>query len=660
MFNEWLPIPMLAIAVIVLAAFSGVYVLAETNQETIPFASLILLEEGEAPPEAPPEPPPEAPPAEPPPVETPPEPLPEAPPQEGMPPEGEYIPPQDEYPHEEPSPMSPEEIYEQLPEEVKEYVSEEDIEAMNNMGIEGEAEIAGYVGDMIAEEMGGGQPMEGPSQGEYGPPPEGYPSEGEYPYEGPQEGYPPEEGMPYGPEEGMPPMQPYDEGFPREEEHREGPCGCTTIRCSVECCREPANFEECGRTGPPEKERRGPPEGVENPNKIPEPIKEAGMEQEFIGLICCEMKANMLVEFGAVIDVTVEHFTWASGQVEFLGSLDVSPLTALKALLKQRIEAVCNSTPENFESNMNALMALVEGEGGGGGPMEEAMNGIQFQIEEKMINAMEPYEEKMRRMQEIGDQMRAIGEQMRNTQDQAQQEALMNQMQQLEQEMRELESVGEEMQRMGDSMEQVFGGMESKMESAMNESRNSAEAISWRECAAQKNLELFDKMIDYVLNEISRQRTELEAQGIDASVFDEIEAWLREMREEAKSVFTVNSSEQEKFNFILKMENGMKDIEKKILAQIKGQLFEKFIAQAEENLWNIKSAIKLANEKGVGVSKIESLAGEMEELLEEAKEKMSEAETKEDFEEVKMLLEEFREKGEYAKELYDTIRMKVV
>lgn len=673
----------IAIAVIATVLIGGP---ALMDRETTGFFPLSFEEEAppqEPPPiEAPPEVAPEPPPAEPPPIEAPPEPI-----------------------HEPKAELSPKEIYEELPEEAQVYVTVGDIEAMDAMGVDPagmETEIAEMIlEEMVGEETGPPAAEEMPPEGDYGSPEgdydlpeggiEGPPCSSEeecnaYCSEHPEEcmgggmpsgdivgdyGPPGDQGPPEGmggpggcqseeectaycmehPEEcggpeGMGPPSGY--GPPQQmEEPKAGPGGCKTMRECMEYCKKEENHAECGRTGAPEDQRRGPPPGAGPPEEIPEMILERGMEKDFIEIMCLEMHLHMAIPIQHSIKTTKEVFADAKQRFD-LQSLNTSKLEAVNVLIERRIDALCNSNKDNFGENMNALMKMVMP----GGAMETAMRGIGDQIDKAFLLKIEPGEQNAIKRKEAEMEKERLEIELQYAQEEDKRAYLQNRINELNaiindtsggMTMEELEAFSS---GMGDFMDSVQERMHTDFE----------ESPEYKELAQkvyEKEYEFFLKMMELGLKEMEQGILEMEAQGLDASALKEMKAFMEGMKEKGKEML---KDEYKKQEFFEELESRMPEFEKKINDSMRKQTKELFLPKAENNLIRLKNAVELAKEKGINVNELETLVEEIELLIEELKVRIELADSKEDFMEIGKLGESLRKRMDRAEFLYEQLR----
>ncbi|MEW6295775.1 MAG: hypothetical protein AB1467_05820 [Candidatus Diapherotrites archaeon] len=615
-----------------------------------PYTILLEGEEG-----APPSPPPET-------ISPPPEqqgPPPEGMPPEGAPPQGDQGPPPEGMPpqREQPPQMTAEQMYQQLPAEViNAGVSLSDIQSLYSMGITDPATMHVQIGNLIAEKMapqGVSEGMQGmgPPSGEGGQAPpcnspeecQAYCSDPAHAQECQGMGPGGQQGEPFG--QGMEPQQGEQGG-----EMREGPGGCKSMSECIAYCKDPAHREECGRKGPPEKKKGGPPEGM-IPDRVPQEVVDAGATQEFLEVICSNMKWHMECDFLGAVDAAKENFSQAGTEIGM--TFDFSNLEALKALVRTRIDAMCNSTQDNFGTNMKTFMEFVNS-----GIMDSAMEGIGGQVEDFMMQKAQIIESQMGNPEEIGRQMQALGDQMRQTQDPVQQQALQAQMNELQQKAQQMQSTGQEMQALGNKMEQIFGNMEQKMEASMQANKLKPECQEMEKRAVEAELALNYKMLDFGLKMVEEQEIELRKYGIEVEELAELKAWLMQQREKIKTVFAVGATDEAKFAFVKEMQDGMAKWEREIPKAIIKELAGTFVPRAKENIEKYRLAAKYA--KSIGKNNeaklLNELANEIEDYVVAVQEKLKTAFTQKDLEDLKLYFIKIFNADKEAREIYDALK----
>jgi len=584
-----------------------------------PYTILLEGEEG-----APPSPPPEQ--QSPPPEQ-------QGPPPEGMPPEG--MPSQGEQPPQ----MTAEQMYQQLPAEViSAGVTLSDIQSLYSMGVTDPATMQLQLGNLIAEKMAP-QGASGGGQGGQAPPCNGpeecqaYCSDPAHAQEcqgmGPGGGGMGGQGM----NTEMGPTQGEQGG-----EMREGPGGCKSMSECIAYCKDPAHMEECGRKGPPERKKGGPPPGMV-PEKVPDEVVEAGATQDFLNIMCANIKFHISCDFMGAIDAAKTNFSEAQSQLEGL-TFNFSGLDAVKSLVQARIDGICASTPENFGTNMKTFMAFMEGDSN---PMEASMQGISGQVEDWMLVKAQGLEQQMQsqqtNMEQLGQQMQALSQQMANATPE-QQQALQQEMQTLQQQMQGAQgggAAGQEMQALGNKMEQIFGGMEQKMEAAMQANKSKPECIAMEREAVDAEITLTNKMLNFAIKMIEEQEAELKKYGIEVEELTELKAWVLQQQEKVKTVFVVGATEEQKFAFVTETQEKMKEWEQLIPKAIIHELGEKFIPKAESNAEKYRAGAKYAKSIGKNeeAAELNELATEIEDYTIAAKNQLQTASTEADLEKLK-------------------------
>lgn len=454
-----------------------------------------------------------------------------------------------------------------------------------------------------------------------------------------------------------------------------GPGGCTTPEeCQAYCSANPSECEGGpggsggapsfgggepgmgpgeGFDGPREgrrerRERPRRPEGRGPPETIPPEIREAGASQDFLDMMCVMARFNSN-KFVSATETAERHFMQLSAEIE----IDSTKLQELRERVQVRAEELCSANEANFGSAMKAFMNTMEGPDG----MESAMNDIGNQVETQMRAKMEAMQAEMQpkreRMEELRRQIQEIDAMARDVASSgASGEALQvfnQQKQPLYEEMKqlgeEMKLQGEQARAVGSNLETVFGGLGEEMERNFDE--NSADFTAFKMEMAEKQMALFTKVFDIKMEEVKRQKEKLEADGIDASVFDELIAWAESKKAEAQGVFA-SGDEQAMEAFMNGMDSSGGEWEAKIDAAISVQIEAKIESKWSELKPTIEEGIALAGENGLDTTQIKTIVAELEQIQVDYKSAQGE-QKRELYSKAKDKFEELRAEWEYLR-----------
>lgn len=329
----------------------------------------------------------------------------------------------------------------------------------------------------------------------------------------------------------------------------------------------------------------------------------------------CVMARFNSQRFVIATETAEQHFMQLSGEIE----IDSTKLQELRERIQVRAEELCSANEANFGSAMKSFMSTMEGPDG----MEAAMNDIGNQVETQMKEKMEAMQAEMQprieRMNELRRQIQEIDAMKRDVAfsgasgealqvfDQ-QKQPLYEEMQRLGEEMK---LQGEQARALGSNLETVFNGLGEKMEANFDE--NSAEFTAFKMEMAEKQMALFTKVFDIKMEEVKKQKEKLEADGIDASVFDELIAWAESKKTEAQSVFSSGNEEQMEA-FMKGMDASGNEWEAKIDAAISTQIEEKIERKWSELKPTIEEGIALAEENDLDTTQIRTIVAELEQI----------------------------------------------
>ncbi len=319
--------------------------------------------------------------------------------------------------------------------------------------------------------------------------------------------------------------------------------------------------------------------------------------------------------FVSATEAAEQHFMQLSGDLE----IDASKLQALRQRIESRAEDVCNANEANFGSAVKAFMNEMEGPDGMEGAMNDVGNQIEMQMQAKAEKMQEEIQPKTQRMEEIRQQIQEIDAIERDVASagasadalqiyEDQKKQLYVEMQQLSSEM---QASGTEMRQVGQKLETVFGGLEQKMNEQFSE--QSGEHAAFKMQMAEKQMALFTKVFDVQVDKVKTKKKQLEEEGLDASVFDELVSWMESKKSEAQTVF-YSGKEEDMEKFMNGMDGSRGTWETKIDAAISPQIEAKIEKDWSETKPKILEGISLARENGVDTSDIEKTISEIEAL----------------------------------------------
>lgn len=341
------------------------------------------------------------------------------------------------------------------------------------------------------------------------------------------------------------------------------------------------------------------------PTEIPLEISEAGASQEFVDVMCAMMKYHTAQFFDAMTGIET-HFSELNNEFDWL-NVDISAISQLKAEAQTKMDAFCASTPDNFGEKMTDFMNVLQGADG----MESAMMGIGTQIQTQV-------EAKMGTMM---PEMEALQQQMQNAS--SQEEAMVY--------AEQMTAIGAEAETLGARLEEVFGGMEAKMQAAMQGQDHS----DLKQIAMQKQLDLFVKVFDFHKQKVLAAKAELEAQGFTITAMDEIIEWMDSKKTELQTLIDNDATDAEIEAFFQSMDQGPpENIQASIEEEIQSQMLGDFAASVDDIGPKIEKAIAQGKSAGLDVTALETkyeelgvLAAQMDEIesLPEGPAKMEQA-----------------------------------
>ncbi len=431
------------------------------------------------------------------------------------------------------------------------------------------------------------------------------------------------------------------------------------------------------------------------PTTIPADIEEAGAGQEFINLVCAMTKLN-IGKMKLVIDAVSGAFSELSSDPElsFL-TIDLSGVNVLKADIDNRINAVCSSSPESYPAAANSLAQLIEGENG----IEKSMKSIfKDQIKSKMEAKMQEFQAEMGMdgfggpgitggFVKVKDSVVINEGQMPPCTDFADPQCLSTLQEQYCQgltagecqeqisgmisgsQMPESFEGDEQMQgSFGPSAEQLakIEEFQAKMESIgrkmselpnlmmakVEEALKAGDDESLKNAVSAAQFALIKKMFEYHISLAFERKQELAAEGLDVSLFDELEAWKEEKLSEAQVMSSEGFNESKMFEFEERTKREYESWKERIEENVAKQILVRFKTEYSANKERIDRGISIAKDKGLDTTVIETYLSQMDTLIKD----LEKHEDDSDKEEIFRIMRDIKFKYGKVKQELDSLR----
>ncbi|MDD4353333.1 MAG: hypothetical protein PHN56_02645 [Candidatus Nanoarchaeia archaeon] len=387
------------------------------------------------------------------------------------------------------------------------------------------------------------------------------------------------------------------------------------------------------------------------PKIIPQEIIDAGAEKEYMAITCAMAKYNMQ-KFVDGADAVKQIWDEVASSLSSEGIImDTSALLSIKEGVLSRIDSLCSATPETYGQAIQEIIDYSLGNNG----LEQSLKNMGANLESDIQVKMENYTKEgealqvrinaltggktPEEIQTIVGQIEAKSAEyqgitanpmaMNDPSTAARAASLLSEIQTLQSSIggatvegqeegialgEQAQEFGEKAQSLGTKLESIFGNIGERMRAAFEGNNYTSQKAEVNEAYYALFLKVFNaKVLD-----VDAKKAEIAAYNIDTGMFDEVTVWALEKKEQARTVFTADATEEDIREFIELINLESAEMEIRINSVIEGLINDNYIENLDTLRENAEEGIIAATNGGQDTTELENLTAQLESLRNEA------------------------------------------